>query len=255
MVGLNKRILLVEDEFSVRKLVTRSLVAAGYVVCTAVDGLDGIAKLRGGLPDLIISDLNMPRMSGTEFLGVVRRRFPQIPAIAISGLAKDEITERLAADVYWQKGGFLIKELLEAISDLTGKVSPQPARMSPCDDLAPARLEGATHYIIACQDCLREFSVSRILQPGQDRKSTTCVHCGRFIQFGVAPFPETVRVGSAAQAAPSPTPALADVAIDNLRGPHLEVGQSADTPDQLQKKSAKAAEAGSLSYRNENGAR
>jgi CheY-like chemotaxis protein len=254
MAGLSKRILLVEDEFTVRKLVTRYLVAAGYVVCTAVDGLDGIAKLRGGLPDLIISDLNMPRMSGTEFLGVVRRRFPQMPAIAISGLAKDEITERLAADAYWQKQGFLINELLDAISDLTGKFCTRPARTPPCDDLVPARLEGASDYVIACQDCLREFSVSRVLQPGQDRKSTTCVHCGRFIHFVVAPFLEAVRAGAPAPAAASPTFTLADTATENLRGPQLECGQPADMPDQIQNKSAKVAEAESLWHRNENGA-
>ena len=49
---------------------------AGYVVRVAVDGLDAIGKLRKGLPALIISDLNMPLMSGVEFLNVVRRRFP-----------------------------------------------------------------------------------------------------------------------------------------------------------------------------------
>jgi CheY-like chemotaxis protein len=41
--------------------------------------------MRGALPDLIMTDLKMPNMSGFEFLSVVRRRFPQIPTIAISG--------------------------------------------------------------------------------------------------------------------------------------------------------------------------
>ena len=69
MLGqLSNRVLLVDDEPLVRKLISRYLVAAGYVVRMAEDGLDAIGKLRTGLPDLIISDLKMPRMSGLSFL-------------------------------------------------------------------------------------------------------------------------------------------------------------------------------------------
>lgn len=78
MVGqLNGRVLLVDDEPLIRTVISGYLVAAGYVVRAAVDGLDAIAKLRAGLPDLIVSDINMPKMSGLEFLDVVRKRFPQ----------------------------------------------------------------------------------------------------------------------------------------------------------------------------------
>ena len=95
MVGqLSNRVLLVDDEPLIRKLISGYLVAAGYVVRTAVDGLDAIGKLRAGLPDLIISDLNMPRMSGLELLEVVRKRFPQIPVIVISAVAADEMPGR-----------------------------------------------------------------------------------------------------------------------------------------------------------------
>jgi CheY-like chemotaxis protein len=74
MVGqLGNRVLLVDDEALIRKVISGYLVAAGYVVQTAVDGLDALGKLRAGLPDLIISDLNMPRMSGNEFLAIVRK--------------------------------------------------------------------------------------------------------------------------------------------------------------------------------------
>jgi two-component system chemotaxis sensor kinase CheA len=63
------------------------LVAAGYVVRVVVDGLNAIGKLRAGPLELIISDLNMPRMSGIELLEVVPKRFPQLPVIVISALA------------------------------------------------------------------------------------------------------------------------------------------------------------------------
>ena len=68
------------------------------MVRTAVDGLDAIGKLRAVLPDLIISDLNMPRMSGLELLEVVRIRFPQIPVMVISSKAPGEMPVTFAPD-------------------------------------------------------------------------------------------------------------------------------------------------------------
>lgn len=79
------RILVVDDEPSIREAVREMLEIGGYEVLTAVDGLDGLHALSKSLPDLIISDLNMPRMSGFEFLAVVRERFPHIATVAVSG--------------------------------------------------------------------------------------------------------------------------------------------------------------------------
>jgi CheY-like chemotaxis protein len=61
------------------------LEIGGYEVLPAVDGLDGLHAFSMSLPDLIISDLNMARMSGFEFLAVVRERFPHIATVAVSG--------------------------------------------------------------------------------------------------------------------------------------------------------------------------
>jgi CheY-like chemotaxis protein len=93
------RILLVDVEPLVRKLISRYLVAEGYVVRTAVDGLDAIGILRAGAMDLIISDRNMPRMSGAELLKVVRRRVPQIPFMVIGGDTADETPKGVAPTI------------------------------------------------------------------------------------------------------------------------------------------------------------
>lgn len=98
---LDKRVLLVDDEPLIRKLIAEYLVAAGCEVQTAVDGLDALAKLDAGLPDLIISDLKMPRMSGLELLDVVHKRFPHIPVIVVNA-PTDEMPERLSDDGYYQ---------------------------------------------------------------------------------------------------------------------------------------------------------
>ena len=79
------RILVVDDEPSLRETAGLILESEGYEVLTAADGVEGLHVLSKSLPDLIISDLNMPRMSGFEFLAIVRERFPRIATIAMSG--------------------------------------------------------------------------------------------------------------------------------------------------------------------------
>ena len=85
MASFPYRLLVVDDEPSIRDLLQMSLSKEGYEVRVAKDGFDALAQMRGALPELILTDLKMPNMSGFEFLSVVRRRFPQIPTIAISG--------------------------------------------------------------------------------------------------------------------------------------------------------------------------
>jgi CheY-like chemotaxis protein len=152
------RILLVDDEPLVRKLISLYLVAAGYVVRTAVDGLDAIGKLRAGPMDLIISDLNMPRMSGAELLKVVRRRFLQIPVIVISGDTADEMPEGVAADAYCHKNGVDFDHLLETMSNLDR--NPPHRTVPPRVDNKPVQAIGNKdgNCNIGCEDCLREFS-------------------------------------------------------------------------------------------------
>jgi CheY-like chemotaxis protein len=191
MVGqLGNRVLLIDDEPLIRKLISGYLVAAGYVVQTAVDGLDALGKLRAGLPDLIISDLNMPRMSGVELLAVVRIRFPQIPVMVISSVPADEMPGGVAADAYYHKNGFGFQRLLETISDLTRKAplrdAPPPIGTEPVQ----ARWDGNGHDIIGCEDCLREFSVPRVLHKGRDEKCAICVHCAKVVQFLAAEHSE-----------------------------------------------------------------
>ena len=85
MSGFSHRILVVDDEQAIRETAKAILTMQGYEILTAIDGFDGLVQLRRSLPDIIISDLSMPNMSGIEFLSVVRKRFPHIPVIAMSG--------------------------------------------------------------------------------------------------------------------------------------------------------------------------
>jgi len=79
------RILVVEDDATVRHTISKLLSDQDYDVSIAVDGFDALLQLERKIPDLILSDLNMPQMSGFELLSVVRRRFPEILVVASSG--------------------------------------------------------------------------------------------------------------------------------------------------------------------------
>jgi CheY-like chemotaxis protein len=190
---LKGRVLLVEDEPFLQKLISGYLVAAGYAVRTAYDGLDAITKLRAALPDLIISDLNMPGMSGLEFLGVVHKRLPQIPVIVTSADAPDEMPSEVTADAFYHKNGFGFQQLLETISDLTGK--PPPRTAPPLVDNEPVEARGheSGSYIIGCGDCLREFNIPRIFHIEGAEMWTSCVHCGKFVHFLVAEHSDEAR--------------------------------------------------------------
>jgi CheY-like chemotaxis protein len=182
---LHGRVLLVDDDPLIRKFISRYLVAAGYVVRVAFDGLDGIGKLRTGPIDIIISDLTMPRMTGFEFLDVVRKRFSHIPVIIISGIAAEEMPEGVAADAYCPKNEFISEQLLQTMADLTTKLPLRTAPPPIDNEPVQARWDGNGHYIIGCKDCLREFNVRRTAIIMRAENWTACVHCGKMVQFSV----------------------------------------------------------------------
>src|ERR1035441_904175 len=127
MVGQSgNRVLLVDDEPLFQKLISVCLVSAGYVVQAAVDGLDAVKKLRAGLPDLIISDLNMPRMDGTELLEIIRKRFQQIPVMLVGDEALEALPGEVPADAYFQKNRFGFHQFPEAIGELFRRHHPRP---------------------------------------------------------------------------------------------------------------------------------
>ena len=79
------RILVIDDEESVRTVLRQMLEKEGYEIEDAEDGAVGLKLLHEHLPDLIITDLFMPEKEGIETMIEVRKHFPQVKIIAISG--------------------------------------------------------------------------------------------------------------------------------------------------------------------------
>ena len=79
------KLLIVDDEPATRKLLSQIFGQMGHSVRTAQDGFSALEQIRESMPDVLLSDLHMPGMSGFELLSVVRRRLPGIYVIATSG--------------------------------------------------------------------------------------------------------------------------------------------------------------------------
>ena len=154
------RILVVDDDETVLETTAAILKNAGYSVNTARDGFEALANLREGIPELLISDLHMPAMSGFELLGVVRKRFPSVIVVATSGqYTPASLPEGVLADRFIPKGDMPPIELLEIVRELIadGPSRPQPVRA----EIAPAWLPRSTrgYVVLTCTHCLRSFSI------------------------------------------------------------------------------------------------
>jgi CheY-like chemotaxis protein len=101
-------LLVVDDELIIRTTLSLVLMELGYCVRTAEDGISALSEIQKEVPDLLVSDLNMPGMSGFELLLSVRRMFPAILTIAMSGAFQgNEVPSGVAADAFYQKGSSL----------------------------------------------------------------------------------------------------------------------------------------------------
>jgi CheY-like chemotaxis protein len=147
------RILVVDDDGSICTMDKAILESQGYEVKCAADGFDALTALTHSLPDVIISDLQMPNMSGFEFLSVVRKRFPRIPTIAISGaFSGRDVPDNVLADAFFEKGQYSPRELFEKIIAL---LEEHPAHIER--RLKPAvwiPVSDANYIAVTCPSCL-----------------------------------------------------------------------------------------------------
>ncbi len=121
-----KRILTVDDSLTVRELVRKLLANRGYLADVAVDGMDGWNAVRTGNYDLVITDVDMPRLDGIELAALIKKdpRLKSLPVMIVS--YKDREQDRLrgleaGADYYITKGSFHDETLLQAVVDLIGE--------------------------------------------------------------------------------------------------------------------------------------
>jgi len=179
------RVLVVDDEPSLREVTRAILESQGYEVLTVADGLDGLNALSGALPDVIISDLSMPRMSGFEFLAIVRKRFPRIATIAMSGeYLSSENPSGILADAFLQKGRYTVDELFAEVAKLLA-ASPLRSEREK-SDIAPLFVprDPAGYLIVTCPKCLRPNRLEAMSLNGGIHQ-TICQSCSTPIKFEI----------------------------------------------------------------------
>lgn len=121
-----KRVLAVDDSLTVRELERKLLVARGYLADVAVDGMDGWNAVRTRPYDLVVTDVDMPRLNGIELVHLIKKD-PQLKALPVMIVSyKDDDHDRLrgleaGADYYLTKGSFHEETLLQAVMDLIGE--------------------------------------------------------------------------------------------------------------------------------------
>ena len=159
------------------------LEEAGFKAQQAEDGIDGLVKLRDKLPKVIISDLQMPRMSGIEFISVVRRRFPSIPVIVLSGSIPSELPAEVKPDRWFEKSARQIPELLQAVHDLARKTPDRAYLPQVISTPVRTRPGGAGYFVLTCTDCLRLFQVTSTPENKRVERTAVCVHCEARVPF------------------------------------------------------------------------
>jgi len=186
MLDAEVNLLIVDNDPSIRFSLYHIFRHMGHYVRIAEDGFHALQEMSADTPDILISDLNMPRMSGFELLSVVRRRFPSVYVIGMTGAYVDRLPEGIAADAYYRKA-MGIPALLELI-----KNGAQASRTSVWSALKATPIwvpvvadpvARAKQVYIGCPECLRAFPhESEVWGSPQE---TACSHCHAPINFAV----------------------------------------------------------------------
>jgi len=179
--------VVADDNAALVSVLSEIFRELGYVVRAASDGFEALAAIRDRVPDILISDLNMPRMSGFELLSIVRRRFPSIAVIAMSGAySGNSVPSGVAADGYYAKGSSSIARLFEILTAVADESTRRSTRA-----VAPIWIPGlSTDHgdhsttAIACPECLRTFS-HYLRNIEFLREERCCPHCLVPVQLAI----------------------------------------------------------------------
>ncbi len=189
-ISSTHEILVVDDDHAVRTSLEMLLTASRYSVRTAEHGLDALFQLRQKEAAIIISDLNMPQMSGFELLSVVRLRFPQISVIAMSGAfeSADDMPCGVAADAFYPKGRSHPAVLLSMVSELvrTSRAHGLAHQTTPPPAWIPYSgkdANGMLFALLTCRECLRSFPLTMGNEWNQKVQETPCVFCLNVVRF------------------------------------------------------------------------
>ena len=166
------KIMVVEDDAALREIYSIRITAEGYEVVSAGDGEEALAVAVRERPDLILSDVMMPKISGFDMLDILRNtpETAKIKVVMMTALSSDDQRargERLGADRYLVKSQVGIEDVVNAIHEVLGdKAAGQPA---PADAAQPAATPAAQP---AAQPATAPAAQAPVAQPNQTTYGT-----------------------------------------------------------------------------------
>jgi CheY-like chemotaxis protein len=188
----NKRtsILIVDDHDDLLTALAQVFAQCGFSVRVAANGSEALAAIGQDVPDILLSDLEMPAMRGSELLSVVRRRYPTIGVVAMSGgYLGDAMSTEIAADAFYAKGCASPSSLFAMVTELLEHRRmhrpqlPAPIWIRPFS--MEHQYEGAT--VIWCPDCLQTFAERAELFDTQ-LSNASCPQCSCEMKLGLLKF-------------------------------------------------------------------
>lgn len=169
------KILVVDDEAAIRELISEVLIIAGFQVECALDGLDAINQIRRNNFDLILLDVNLPKIDGFAVLEKVRESAPTQPIIMMSARTdKDDVTHglRLGADDYVRKP-FSVEELVLRVENRLRRSDQKISEILSC---GPIALNETKHVVTFNEKTIdlspTEFNLLLVLLQNQKRVLT-----------------------------------------------------------------------------------
>jgi len=187
MVTSKPELIIVDDESSIRTTLSLVFTELGYSVRSASDGFSALALIQERVPTVLLSDLNMPGISGSELLSVIRRIDPRIHVIATSGaFAGRDVPNGIAAGAFYEKVSGL-SFLFEAIKQSDSMTRYSSDRSVPIWMSPTRRVSSDEIYILmGCPRCLRAFP-KVVADQQQLVCETECFHCRAPISFAIVP--------------------------------------------------------------------
>lgn len=151
------KIMVVEDDQSLREIYSIRLTAEGYEVCSAGDGEEALAIAVKERPDLVISDVMMPKISGFDMLDILRStpETKDIRVIMMTALSSDDQRKRgenLGADKYLVKSQVGIEDVIAAVHEVLGGAAGAPAPAQPTPPEIPADQQMTVPQPVAAPD-------------------------------------------------------------------------------------------------------
>ncbi|HSX29182.1 MAG TPA: response regulator [Candidatus Saccharimonadales bacterium] len=230
------KILLVEDDNNLREIYEARLQAEGYEIVSAPDGETALAVAKKEQPDLVISDVMMPRISGFEMLDILRNteglRDVKVIMLTALGQAEDKTrADTLGADRYLVKSQVTLEDIVKSASDLLNG-APAPGTETPATAQAAAEMNAPVPTTVPNPVNVAAVPVAAAPAPAPVPAPAAPAPMPEptTVAPPIAPMPEpTVPTTDPAAAVPAPQPMFSTPAVP--AGPAVDPLASASVPE------------------------